>query len=610
VRRVVTLGITKGSFVRANQQFVIPRRPLISIFIATYTTPSRKVMTEFQKAIAQQVAVLSGLTEEQVIQCVEEPKNLAKADLAIPVAKLNKFKKLAGNPAQIAAEWKDKITPNHYIISASSEGPYLNFVTNKAIIVEQVIKRVFAAGNSWGDTPSIGEGKTVIVEYSSPNIAKPFHAGHLRSTIIGNFLKNLHKMLGYKTIAINYLGDWGKQYGLLAIGFEKYGSDELLEKDPIKHLFDVYVKISADAAADDNINEQARAYFKRMEDGDENALALWKKFRELSIAEYKRVYARLNVEFDVYSGESQQGEGMIRAMKELEEKNLLFEDRGAKLVNLEAHKLPKVLVQKSDGATLYITRDIAAATTRYEQYKFDQMIYVVAAQQDLHFQQLFKIQEMMGKEFADKVKHINFGMVKGMSTRKGNVVFLSDILQGAKEAMLDVMKANPEKFAEIEDPEETAYIVGLSAVVVQDLSAKRIKDYDFSWDRVCSFEGDTGPYLQYQHARLHSMARKTGVRVTQDIDYSLLSEPIAQDIARMVGKFPDVVVQAKHTLEPVTIITYLFDLAHLVSQAHSVLWVKNRETNIAEARMALFWAARVTLGNGLRLIGLVPLERM
>jgi arginyl-tRNA synthetase len=252
---------------------------------------------------------------------------------------------------------------------------------------------------------------------------------------------------------------------------------------------------------------------------------LWKKFRELSITEYKRVYARLNVEFDVYSGESLQGAGMVRAMKDLEEKNLLFEDRGAKLINLEvrrgrwmkepekvffflpsptfppppfffplsllffqAHKLPKVLVQKSDGATLYITRDIAAATSRYEEYNFDQMIYVVAAQQDLHFQQLFKIQEMLGKPFADKVKHINFGMVKGMSTRRGTVVFLSDILQGAKEAMLDVMKENPEKFAEIEDPDETAYIVGLSAVVVQDLSAKRIKDYDFSWERVCSFE--------------------------------------------------------------------------------------------------------------------------
>lgn len=570
-------------------------------------------MTEFQKAIAQQVAALSGLTEEQVLQCVEEPKNLAKADLAVPVAKLNRFKKLSGPPAQMANEWKALITPNKWITGATSEGPYLNFTINKSIVVEQVLKAVFAAQEKWGCSTS-GEGKSVIVEYSSPNIAKPFHAGHLRSTIIGNFLYQLHKMLGFKVVSINYLGDWGKQYGLLAVGFDKFGSKEKLVADPIKHLYDVYVAINDEARLseenDKTINDSARAYFKRMENGDEDALALWRQFRDLSIAEYKRIYGRLNVAFDVYSGESLQGPGMLRAMQELEDKKLLSEDKNAKLVNLEAQKLNKVLVQKSDGTTLYITRDIAAATSRYEEYNFDKMFYVVAMQQDLHFQQLFAILQLLDKEYAPKCQHINFGMVRGMSTRKGQVVFLADILDEAKRTMLEVMNKNPEKFAEIEDPEETADLVGLSAVVVQDLSAKRIKDYDFSWERVCDFTGDTGPYLQYQHARLSSMERKAGVKVTGDIDYALLSEPVAQDLSRMIGKFPEVVAHAGSTLEPVTIVSYLFDLAHLVAQAHGVLWVKNREANIAEARMALFWAARITLGNGLRLLGLKPLDRM
>eukprot|EP00026_Physarum_polycephalum_P005259 Phypoly_transcript_05290.p1 GENE.Phypoly_transcript_05290~~Phypoly_transcript_05290.p1 ORF type:complete len:602 (+),score=148.51 Phypoly_transcript_05290:124-1929(+) len=601
-------------------------------------------MSDFHNAIAQQIATLANITTEQALQCIEEPKNLAKADLAVVIAKINKFCKLSGNPAQIANEWKGKITLNNYIKSVSSEGPYLNFMVNKAILVEQVIKKVFAAKENWGFS-NIGEGKKVVLEYSSPNIAKPFHAGHLRSTIIGNFLTNLHKMLGYQTVSINYLGDWGKQYGLLAVGFEKFGSEEKLAQNPIRHLFDVYVQINAEVEpikpkkkknkkkskkgqqeeekeeekrepTEEEIQRAreveaaARAYFRRMEDGDESALANWRRFRDISIAEYTKIYKRLNVEFDVYSGESMQEEGMKKAFKEMEEKNLLQEKDGAKMVNLEQYGLDKAFVQKSDGTTLYITRDIAAAASRYDEYHYDKMIYVVASQQDLHFQQLFKILNLLGKNFAAKCQHINFGMVLGMSTRTGKVKFLVDILDKAKEEMLKVMKTNAEKFAQIEDPEGTADLVGLSAVVVQDLAANRIKNYTFEWERVCDFEGDTGPYLQYQHARLCSMERKSGVKVTSEIDFSLLPESLAQDIARTVGKFPDVVIQAGTTLEPVTIVSYLFDLGHQISSAHGVLRVKGEEQKLAEARLALFYTARITLGNGLRLLGLKPLERM
>eukprot|EP01111_Echinosteliopsis_oligospora_P011205 TRINITY_DN3637_c0_g1_i1.p1 TRINITY_DN3637_c0_g1~~TRINITY_DN3637_c0_g1_i1.p1 ORF type:complete len:630 (-),score=181.49 TRINITY_DN3637_c0_g1_i1:120-1859(-) len=579
-------------------------------------------MTDFGYHIAVQVAPLANLTEEQIQQCIEIPKNTTHADFAIPVAKLNKFKKLSGNPAQIASDWKSKIVPNKYILGVTNEGPYLNFVINKAMVTDEVLKRVFEQGDNWG-TSYEGNGKTIIVEFSSPNMAKPFHAGHLRSTIIGNFLKNIHKALGYHVIAINYLGDWGKQYGLLALAYKKFGNPEELKSNPIKHLFEIYVRINKETLLDpsnpdsekdpvkyDAIHDEARSLFKRMEEGDEEVLGLWKQFRELSIAEYKKIYKRLNVEFDVYSGESQQTEGMVTALSELSQMDLLYDDRGASLINLEQFKLPKVLVKKSDGATLYITRDIAAAQTRSDLYHFDKMFYVVAAQQDLHFQQLFKILQLMNKPFTQKCTHVNFGMVKGMSTRKGTVVFLEDILNEAKKIMLEVMTRNEEKSKEIDDKEQVADLIGLSAVVIQDFSAKRVKDYDFVWDRITSFEGDTGPYLQFQHARICSMFRKAQVPLNPKADFSLLTEPIAQDIARIIGKFPEVIKASASTLEPVTMVSYLFDLAHLVSQAHSVLWVKDREKELAEARMALFWAAKITLGNGLRLVGLVPLERM
>jgi len=312
----------------------------------------------------------------------------------------------------------------------------------------------------------------------------------------------------------------------------------------------------------------------------------------------------------VYSGESLMAEGMGKAFDILEKKNLLEDDKGAKLINLEQFKLNKVLVKKSDGATLYITRDIAAAVERKEKYHFDKMFYVVASQQDLHFQQLFKILPTMGYDWAKDCTHINFGMVKGMSSRRGTVVFLEDILNEAKATMLEVMQKNEEKFKEIEDPEAVADLVGLSAVIVQDFSAKRIKDYDFDWARITTFEGDTGPYLQYQHARLCSMERKSGVKVRKDADFSLLVEPVAQEIVVLIGKFPEVVEQVGQTLEACTLLSYLFDLAHAISASHNVLWVKDREPAIAEARMALFWAARITLGSGLKLLGLRPLERM
>ena len=504
---------------------------------------------------------------------------------------------------------------------------YLMFSFNKSVFIKDVLAVVFKQGAEYGTTTDY-KGQTVLVEFSSPNIAKPFHAGHLRSTIIGNFLRNLYKKLGANTTAINYLGDWGTQYGVLALGFKQFGNEEDLAKNPIKHLFEVYVKANkvqetekeeaaAKGTTESPFRDEARAYFKRMEDGDEEALGLWRRFRDMSIVEYKKVYERLNVNFDVYSGESQMTEGMLGAVKTLEEKSLLQTDqKGAQIVDLSKFKANVAVIKKSDGATLYITRDLAAAKARYEQYKFDKSIYVVAAQQDLHFQQLFKMLELMGYEWADpkqgRLTHVNFGMVLGMSTRRGTVVFLEDILNEARDVMLEKMKQDKfGKLEEIADPEKTADIVGLSAVVIQDLSARRIKDYQFSWDRMTSSEGSTGPFLQYTHARLCSMEDKTAdIPLTDAINGDLLLDKPAVALAIAISRFPLVLHACTQNHEPSTLIAYLFDLSHAISSAHSQLRVKGSPDDIAQARKLLFWAGRMVLHNGLALIGLSPLTRM
>ncbi|KAJ2181201.1 arginyl-tRNA synthetase, partial [Coemansia sp. RSA 530] len=416
---------------------------------------------------------------------------MANGDLTLTVSRLR-----MDNPTQIAKTLAEQWKADDMVTGAEAAGPYINFRINRTVLTRSVLQAVHATGPKYGWTNE-GAGKRVIVEFSSPNIAKPFHVGHLRSTIIGNFIYKLHKAHGWDAISMNYLGDWGTQYGLLALGFERFGTEEELVADPIKHLFDVYVKVSAAAkeeaehieamdadaaaAAGPTIQDQARAYFKSMEDGDESALALWQRFRTLSIEKYKQIYARLGVHFDVYSGESQVGEGMSRAIQMLTDTGLLIEHEGAKLVDLTEHKLGKALVQKSDGTTLYLTRDIGAAIERYEKYNFDKIIYVVSSQQDHHLKQLFKTVELLGLPYADRFEHVNYGLVNGMSTRRGTVVLLEDVLHESKEKMHDVMRANEAKYRGVADPDHIADVLGMSAIVIQDMTARRIKNYTFDW---------------------------------------------------------------------------------------------------------------------------------
>ncbi|KAG1049101.1 hypothetical protein G6F43_008554 [Rhizopus delemar] len=572
---------------------------------AAGSDPSTNPLDNFKNLIAVQIASLGNLDPVFVYQAIDLPRSLENGDFAIALPRL----RLKGNPAAIAKEWANAFVVNDYITEASSAGPFLNFRINKTILTKLTLNMLSQMGEHYGDNKS-GNGKTVIVEFSSPNIAKPFHAGHLRSTIIGAFIYNVYKANGWKAISMNYLGDWGKQYGLLAVGFAKYGSEEALLADPIKHLYDVYVQINRDAEAEPTIHDEARSYFKKMEDGDEEALALWRRFRDLSIVKYRDIYGRLNIHFDVYSGESQVAEGMQRAMQMLRERELVEESEGALIIDMEKYKLGKTVVQKKDGTTLYLTRDIGAAMERQEKYKFDKMIYVVASQQDLHLKQLFKTMELMQFDWANKLEHVNFGMVMGMSTRKGTVVFLEDILEEAKETMHEVMRKNETKYAEIDEPERVADEIGISAVKIQDNSARRIKNYDFNMERMCTFEGDTGPYIQYAHARLFSIERRSGIEVNHNADLSLLTEPQAIDLIRTISQYPDLVKSLLNGYEPCNVVTYAFKLSHDISACFENLWVRGAEPAVADARLLMYWSARTTLGNAMRMLGLRPLERM
>ncbi|KAE9396905.1 arginyl-tRNA synthetase, partial [Gymnopus androsaceus JB14] len=401
-----------------------------------------------------------------------------------------------------------------------------------------------------------GKGKKVVIEYSSPNIAKSFHVGHLRSTIIGAFLANVYKTCGWEVISTNYLGDWGTQFGLIAVGYEKYGSQEELQADAIKHLFDIYVKINKDAEADPEVKVEAAKFFRRMEDGDESALKNWREWRALSVKKYEAEYDRLNVHFDVYTGESQVGQKSIDdAITRLNEMGLIDDHEGAKLVNLEKYKLGKAVVRKKDGTSIYLTRDIGGAAERYEKYKFDKMIYVISSQQDLHVAQFFKVLELMEFPWAKDLVHINYGLVQGMSTRKGTVVFLNQIIKEATTVMHEQMQKNEEKYNAVEDPEMTSEELGITGIKIQDMSAKRINNYTFNWDRMLSFEGDTGPYLQYAHVRLVSIGRKNPhllpLPPPSQIDFStLIASSHAREIAFLLGTYPDVVKTALKTHEP------------------------------------------------------------
>ncbi|KAJ6261364.1 cytoplasmic arginine--tRNA ligase [Drechslerella dactyloides] len=577
----------------------------------------------FRSYVAEEMAKITGVNRDIVYPALEWTQNMEKGDLIMAVPRL----RVKGDPKVLANEWAKQFPENKYILPPVAANQFIQFFFNPTLLAQITIPGILSKGARYGANHS-GAGKKALIEFSSVNIAKPFHAGHLRSTIIGAFLSNVYEFCDWEVIKMNYLGDWGKQFGLLAVEYEISGSEEKLNEDPIQHLFDIYVQANTKAKEEEervkagetlegeSMNDKARAYFKRMEDGDEKALELWKRFRDLSIVKCKKVYARLNIEFDVYSGESQVGaDTMAMASKILEEKGICEDSQGAKIIDFVKHKykkLGKAIVQKKDGTTLYLTRDIGAAIERYEKYQFDQMIYVVSTQQELHMEQLFTILKLMGMDFVSKCVHVNFGLVHGMKTRTGEVVFLDSILDEVAEAMHEVMKKNQDKYQQVENPEEVADTVGKSAIMIQDMTGKRINNYPFDIKRMTSFEGDTGPYLQYAHARLCSILRKANIPMPliHTADLTLITEPQAILLLRTLAQFPDVITNTLKTMEPTTIVNYLFKMTQLLSSSYEVVKVVGSEEDVARARMALFESARTVLSNAMKLLGLTPVERM
>ncbi|WP_313756796.1 arginine--tRNA ligase [Tissierella sp.] len=560
---------------------------------------------EVVKLIKSQV---DALTEEEISSLIEVPPSYDMGDYAFPVFRLAKAFRKA--PPFIAEELAGKFGENEYFEKIENKGPYLNFFINKSKLIEVTLNEVKEKGTKYGSS-DVGNGKTVIVEFSSPNIAKPFHIGHIRTTVIGNALYKIYTFLGYDTVAINHLGDYGTQFGMLISAYKKWGDKAVIEADPINELLKLYVRFNAEAEEHEELRDEARYWFKELENGNEEALNLWKWIREISLKEFNKVYNMLNIKFDSYAGESFYSDKMPAVIEELKEKGLMKESEGAYLVDLEEYGMPPALIMKSDGSTLYTTRDIAAAFYRKKTYDFYKNIYVVASQQNLHFKAWMKVIELMGYDWAKDCVHIPFGMVSledgTLSTRKGRVVFLEDVLNTAIKNTLDIIN---ERNPKLENKEEVAKQVGIGAVIFQELFNQRIKDYVFSWDRTLSFEGETGPYVQYTHARINSLLERGKFNQEDNINYSLLNTEEEINITRLLYDFPKVVVDAMEKNEPYFITRHIVEIAKAYNKFYNSYPIITDDIEIKKARLMLSFTAKTVLKTGLDLLGIEAPERM
>lgn len=554
--------------------------------------------------------LLSGLVplEHNLISAeLESPPDPGMGDLAFPCFKLAKLMKSA--PKDIAAELAGKIQVNSFFSRVEANGPYLNFFCARKAMAAQTIQAVLNQKQQYG-SKDIGRDKTVLIDFSAPNIAKPFGIGHLRSTVIGNSLYRIHAALGYNCVGINYLGDWGTQFGKLIAAYLRWGDNKQLEQEPIKYFYELYVRFHQEAERNPSLEEEGRSWFRKLEDGDPQAVGLWQHFRELSLAEFQRVYAILGVSFDSWQGESFYNEMLDNAVAEVEKRGLLTMSQGAWVVELEDAGMPPCLLRKRDGASLYATRDLAAAMYRYRQWKFEKMLYVVGVDQTLTLRQLFAVLSKMGFQWAKACQHIPFGLIRfqgeKMSTRQGTLVFLEDVLNKAVEmAGAIIADKNPD----LTSREEVARQVGIGAIIFGDLSNDRIKDIDFDWDRVLDFSGDTAPYIQYAHARICSILRKEE-KLSGNFDAAYLDGEAESAVVTSLIRFPDIVEKAGETCKPSLIARYLLDLAREFNRFYHQCPVLNTEEDIRAARLALIDAVRQVLANGLYLLGIAAPQEM
>ena len=559
-----------------------------------------------KELIASELAkVIDSLDQDAILNLLEQPKSSDLGDIAFPAFSLAKVERKA--PQAIAADIAEKIDQSAFE-KVVATGPYVNFFLDKSKISDQVIKSVIEAGADYGQQDE-GHGQNSTIDLSSPNIAKPFSVGHLRSTVIGDALSNIFRKMGYNTIKINHLGDWGKQFGLLMVAYKKWGSKEAVEANPIDELLKLYVRINAEIENDPELDDEGRLWFKKLEDGDPEATELWQWFRDESLVEFNRIYKLLGVEFDSLNGEAFYNDKMDEAVQILEDKGLLKESKGASIVELDDVNLPPAMIKKSDGATLYITRDIATAIYRARTYNFVKNIYAVGQEQSNHFRQLKAVLKKMGFDWSDDMVHVDFGLVtknrQKLSTRKGNIILLEPTLQEAiSRAKAQIEEKNPE----LENKEEVAHAVGVGAVKFYDLKTDRRNGYDFDLEAMVSFEGETGPYVQYAYARIQSILRKANFTPSTDATYSL-SDPESWEIIKLLQDFSRVVKRAAENYDPSLIAKYAINLAQAFNKyyAHTRILDESPER---ESRLALSYSTAVVLKEALRLLGVDAPEKM
>lgn len=552
------------------------------------------------RLIAKEIAaIVPALEQETILNLLEKPKKSSMGDLAFPTFSLAKTMRKA--PQIIASELVGQIN-NSYFEKVEAVGPYINFFLNKSEISAQVLKEVIKKREDYAQA-AIGQGRNIVIDLSSPNIAKPFSIGHLRSTVIGDALSNIFQKLGYETVKINHLGDWGKQFGMLIVAYKKWGSEEAVRAHPIDELLKLYVRINAETKNHPELDEEAREWFRKLENNDEEALALWQWFRDESLMEFNRLYAELGIDFDSYNGEAFYNDKMEEVVQLLAEKGLLEESKGAQVVNLEKYGIEHpALIKKSDGATLYITRDLAAAIYRKRTYDFAKAIYVVGQEQTAHFKQLKAVLAEMGYAWSKDIQHVSFGLVtkngQKLSTRKGNVILLEPtIAEAVKRSLAQIDTKNPD----LVNKEAVAHAVGVGAIKFYDLKTDRTNGYDFDLEAMVSFEGETGPYVQYAHARIQSILRKADFQPQATENYQL-NDTESWEIIKLIQDFPNTIVKAADNFEPSLIARFAIHLAQSFNKyyAHTRILDDSPER---DSRLALSYATATVLKEALALLG-------
>ena len=567
---------------------------------------------DYKKAFAQIIfELLPDIPLNDIEDSIETPPDASLGHFAFPCFRCAKEAKKA--PNFIAKDLSEKINATakpEWLSHSAQVNAYLNIFIDRAKFARETLNEIISSGGAYGSSDE-GGGRTVLVEFSSPNIAKHFHVGHLGSTLIGHSLSKILKHLGYNVVRLNYLGDWGTQFGKLITAYLKWGNKEKIESEGLDELVRLYVRFHKEADADDSLNDEARAWVVKMQDGDEEGLSLWKWFYELSMKEFNRIYERLNVSYDAVLRESQYNQKMREVADELAAKGLLRESDGAMIVDLEPYGMPPCLILKRDGGTLYPTRDIASALDRYDRYAFSKSLYVTANEQILHFAQWMKVVEITGREWAKDMTHIPYGLYifesGKMSTRRGEVIKVDELLEEAVRKTLDIIR---EKNPDLPDKEKVAEQVGIGAVIFNKLYNGRIKDVLFSWERMLNFEGETGPYVQYTRARACSMLEKAGAQTFENINGALLCDDEAFDVVRLLYDYPQRIVEAAEKYEPFVISRHMVAIAQAFNKFYHAHTVLVDEPELRGARLALANAVAVTLKNGVALLGIESPDRM